>query len=152
MRPSGRFFFRRVVKCLLQRAHRFGVVLDTAEDAAPDLGLAPELVEGRQLQHTGVFYILNAVVSKLLQQRIQDGARLFTVAAERIALLHLIGTLAAGERFLVEGHMRYEIESIQLASVGDRLLQNIQWHAQLRQLVDYRLLALGGRPSTQEFR
>ncbi len=97
-------------------------MLDAAEDAAPDLRLAAELVERRQFQHLGVLDVLYAVVGKLVEQSFQHRAGLLAIFAEDVALLDLVGALAAGQRFLVKSDVSDEIEGIELAAVGYRLL------------------------------
>jgi hypothetical protein len=129
---------------LFERVHSLGVLLDAAEDAAPDLGLAAELVEGREFQHLGIFNVLYAVVGKFVEQGFEHGAGLLAVRAEHIALLDVVGALAPGQRLLVEGDMGDQIKDIQFSAIGHGLLQNVQRHAVFGQFFQHRLLARGG--------
>ena len=79
--------------------HGLGVLLDATENAAPDLGLAAELIKRRQFQHLGVFNVLNAVVGEFVEQGFKYGAGLLAVFAKNIALPDVVGPLATGEWF-----------------------------------------------------
>ena len=128
----GLFLSGNVVQRLLQLGQCARKLFDAAEDAASDLGLAAELIEGRKLQHLRIFNVLHAMIGELVEQCIQNRTRLLAILAEHITLAHAVRTLAAGQRCLVEGHVGHQIEGVQLVTVGHRLLQHVQRHTLLR--------------------
>ncbi len=88
----------------------------------------------------------HALVLILGQQRIEHGAGLGTVFREHVALLHVLGALAAGERLLVEGDMADEVEGVEVLAqfLGD----GIERQALGLQFLDDRLLALRRLPAS----
>ena len=58
----------------------------------------PIAAEGRDPQHVGVVEIEHALVGIFGEQRIEHGAGLRPVFREHVALLDILGPLAAGER------------------------------------------------------
>ena len=104
--------------------------------------------EGRDLQHVGVVEIEHALVGVFGQQRIEHGAGLRPVFREHVALLDVLGPLAAGERLLVEGDVADEVEGIEVLAqfLGD----GIERQALGLQFLDDRLLALRRLPALEE--
>ena len=78
------------------------------------------------------------------EQRIEHGAGLAAVFGEHVALLDVLGPLAARQRWAIEGHMADEIEGIEVLAkfLGD----GIERQALGLQFLDDRLLALGTFP------
>ena len=70
--------------------------------------------EGRDLQHVGVVEVEHALVVVLREQRVEHGAGLRAVFREHVALLHVLGALAPGERLAVEGDVADEVEGVEV--------------------------------------
>ena len=82
------------------------------------------------------------------EQRFEHGAGLRAVLGEDVALAHVLGPLAAGERRPVEGDVADEVEGIEV--LADFLGQRVEQQPFVRQFFDDGLLALGGVPALQE--
>ena len=70
------------------------------------------------------------------------------VFGEHVALLDVLGPLAAGERLLVEGDVADQIEGIEV--LAEFLGDGIERQALGFQFLDDRLLALGRLPALEE--
>ena len=90
------------------------------------------------------------MVGEFVEQGFKYGAGLLAVFAKNIALLDVVGPLATGEWFLIEGDVGNQVKNIQFTAVGNRLLQDFQRYAMLGQFFQYGLLAFGAVPAAQE--
>ena len=115
-----------------------------AAERVDELHDAAHRAERGDLQHVGVVEIENALVLIFGEQRIEHGAGLAAVFGEHVALLDVLGPLAARQRWAIEGHMADEIEGIEVLAkfLGD----GIERQALGLQFLDDRLLALGTFP------
>ena len=115
-----------------------------AAERVDELDDAAHRAERGDLQHVGVVEIENALVLIFGEQRIEHGAGLAAVFGEHVALLDVLGPLAARQRGAIEGHMADEIEGIEVLAkfLGD----GIERQALGLQFLDDRLLALGTFP------
>ena len=95
-----------------------------------------------------IVQIEDALVRVFGEQRVQHVAGLSAVSGEYVALPDVIGPLAPGERPGVEGHVADEVEGVEV--LGQFSGDQIERQALGRQLLDDRLLALGGLPAPEE--
>ena len=105
----------------------------------------PMPVERRDPQDLRVLEVEHALVLVLLQERVEHGPGLLAVLREHVALAHVLGALAAGERRLVEGDVADQVEGVEV--LADLLGQRVEDQALVLELVDDRLLALGAPSS-----
>src|SRR6185369_2019610 len=104
--------FVLVVERLFERLHSLGVLLNAAEDTAPDLCFAAKLVKRRRLQNLGVFDVLHAVVGELVKQGFEHGASLVAVLTENISFPDVISALSPCKWLLVESNVSHEVKDI----------------------------------------
>ena len=107
-----------------------------------------EFGQGRDLQHFEIVQVEHAVVRILGEQSVEHRTRLDPVPGECIALLDLLGPLAARQRLGVEGDMTNQVEG---GEVSAQLLdQDVQAQTFRCQFFDDRLLAISRPPALQE--
>ena len=90
------------------------------------------------------FDAVDPAVGIFFQKGIQNGAGIVAIFGENIALLHVVGTFAAGKRRLVEGDMADEIEGVVVAA--HLLGEFVKKYAAIGEFLYDRLLAFGVVP------
>ena len=76
----------------------------------------PKRVSGSTFRMSSDSTLVDAAVGVLVEQGLEHGAGLVAVLGEDVALLHLVGALAARERRLVEGDVADEVEGVVVAA------------------------------------
>ena len=86
-------------------------------------------VERWDLQHLHIVQPADdAFVLVLREQSFQDGAGLRAVLGEHVALFHVVGPVAPGERRLVEGDVADQVEGVEV--FADFLQQRVEYRNQ----------------------
>jgi hypothetical protein len=80
----------------------------------PVIFFAAHRAEGRDLEHIRIVEIEHAFVLIFGEERIEHGAGLRPVFCEHVALFHVVGPLAAGQRLAVKGDMADQVEGIKV--------------------------------------
>ena len=105
-------------------------------------------VERRDFQNPGVIEAGDdAFVLILGEQGFEHGAGLRAVFGEHVALAHVVGTLTAGERRLVEGDVADEVEGVEV--LADFFQQRVEQQPFFGQFFDDGFFTLGGFPAAQ---
>jgi hypothetical protein len=122
--------------------------IDACAELFDQLQRRPHPVKRRNLQDAGIVEVEHAVVLVLCQQGVEHRPSLRPVLGEYIPFAHVIGSLAAGERQPVKGHVADQIKRVQV--LADFLRQRIKREPLFGELIDNGLLALGFTPAVQE--
>ena len=104
--------------------------------------------EGVQPEDVAVLEHGDALVGVLVEERIENGARLLAVLGEDVALLHVVGPLPARERGLVEGDVADEVERVVVGA--DLLAERLEEDALLVELLDDGGLLVGFAPAAEK--
>lgn len=108
-----------------------------------------KFLEVLHAQHVGLLDVLDAEVLVTLEQCLEDGARGAAVAAQKVAPLDALGTLAARQGLLVVGDVTDEVEVVDIVHLH-RVLELVEVDAALCEGVGDGLLLLGGIPLVDE--
>ena len=90
----------------------------------------------------------DTAVGVLLQQRLENGPCLLAILGEDMALLHAIGSFAAGQGRLVEGDMADEVEGVIVAT--NLLGKFVEENPLTGKLFDNGLLSLSAVPGVKK--
>ncbi len=106
--------------------------------------------ERRDFQNSGVVKTGDdAFVLIFGQQGFKHGAGLRAVSGEDIALAHVVGTIAAGERRLVEGDVADQVEGVEV--FADFFQQRVEQEPFFGQFFNDDFFTLGSLPAAQKF-
>lgn len=119
---SSLLLFGALVQGLFQCLHGLGVLPNAAKNAAPNLNLAAKPVKRRKLRTLGIFNVLHSQGSKLFEQGFEHCPGLLAILAEHIALVDVVGTLAACKRLLTKSHVCHQVECVELFALVHSLL------------------------------
>jgi hypothetical protein len=100
------------------------------------------------LQDARIAKVDDALILVFLQQRFKHGAGLWAVFCEDIPFTNIIGTLAAGESWLVEGYVANKIERVEV--LPNFISKRLQGQPLVFEFFDDGLLALRRLPALQE--
>ena len=136
-----------LVKGVLKLVDGLGEIGAGAE--LPDqLERRAHLADRRDLQHLGIIEVQHALVAVFGQERLQHRAGLRAVFCEDVALAHVVGPLAPGQRGLVESDVADQVERIEI--LADLVQQMLERQSLAFQLLNDQLLALGFFPTPQK--
>ena len=100
----------RPIEFRFQLLNRFKILVFAAEDAFEDLRWGTKLGDRRLFQDLNVFDFVNALVSILIKQGLQNLSRLLPILRKVITLSNVIGPLSSGQRWLVKSNVANQIE------------------------------------------